>query len=132
MQPMKSFITILLIITSSFQIKQDPNLDTWIQSIVDDMIAFNDLDKYSLKSFPSDVKTNAFLVESVKDIAVKDDVISMLLNHGKGTYCTQIKFRYIKKQGSFYLVFPEPKKAKMNTKEYLIVDPWIEHTKICD
>ena len=129
---MKLIVTFFLIITLGFQTKQEPNIDTWIQNIVDDMIAFNDLDRYSLKKFPSDVKINAFLVESVKDITIKDDVISMLLNHGKGTYCTQIKFRYIKKQDAFYLVFPEPRKAKMHNRTYLIVDPWIEHTKVCD
>ncbi|WP_298894607.1 hypothetical protein [uncultured Psychroserpens sp.] len=129
---MNHLITILLITISSFQAKQEQSLDDWIKAVVNDMVELNDLDKYSDRSISSDIEINFILVQSTKDITIKDDSITMLINNGKGTYCTQLKFRYTQKDGQFYLVFPEPYKTTILGQERLFVNPWIEKTNICE
>jgi len=127
----KPLITIILLL---FIIKtnQDSNLDNWIQSFVNDMIEMNDLDRYSEKPISPTIEENFILVESVKDIEIEKDTITMLVNHGKGTYCTKLKFRFLKKEGNYYLVFPKPYKKNILGKEQDFVNPWIEKTNICN
>lgn len=127
---LKPLLTVLIFIFC-FKTKQESSIDIWIDNIVQDMIEMNDLDKYSNKPIASDVSKNFFLVESVKNIEIKDDSFTMLINHGQGTYCTKLKFKYIQKKGQFYLVFPEPNKTIIFGTKRLFVNPWIEKTNIC-
>ncbi|WP_298759023.1 hypothetical protein [uncultured Psychroserpens sp.] len=129
---MKHLIVILLITISSFQAKQEQNLNNWIKEVINDLVELNDLDKYSNRAVSPNIEVNFVLVQSTKDIIIKDDIITMLINNGKGTYCTQLKFRYTQKDGQFYLVFPEPYKTTILGQERLFINPWIEKTNICD
>jgi hypothetical protein len=72
------------------------------------------------------------MVESVKDVKIENDIISMKINHGKGKYCTELKFQFIEKEGKFFLVFPKPYKEKLFGKQLKYIDPWIEKITDCN
>ncbi|WGH76910.1 hypothetical protein P8625_07140 [Tenacibaculum tangerinum] len=121
---MKIILLTLFIGISTIQINQERPIDKWIQEIVEEMIEMNDLEKYSEKEIPSDIKVNFIMVESVKDIQIENGIISMLVNHGTGKYCTELKFKYVEKNKKFYLIFDEPERKFIN--------PWIEKNKVCE
>lgn len=129
---MKTVVMFLFFSLSNALISQNKAIDNWIQDIVNDMIEMNELDKYSYEEISSDVNVNFIMVESVKDIAITDNQISMLVNHGKGTYCTKIIFEYIKKNEEFFLVFTKPEAKITLGKERKWVNPWIEKKNICN
>ena len=53
-------------------------------------------------------------------------------SNGKGTYCTEITFLYLKKKGNFYLVFTKPETKITLGKERKWVNPWIDKKNICN
>ncbi len=118
--------------TSNALVSENKSIDNWIKEIVNDMIEMNDLDKYSAEEISPDFSVNFIIVESVKDIFITDNKISMLVNHGKGTYCTEITFLYLKKKGNFYLVFTKPETKITLGKERKWVNPWIDKKNICN
>lgn len=129
---MKSFIIVLCLIVSIPLSRQNKSINNWVQEIVTDMIEMNDLDRYSSEELSPDTNVNFILVESVKDINILKSTFSMLVNHGKGTYCTKLIFKYIEKNGKFYLVFSKPD-TKINLgKERKWITPWTDKIKICD
>lgn len=124
-------LTLMFGLLSSFQSIQNQSLEQWLDLIVKDMIEMNDLRKYSHQKIPSDVTINFFMVEAVKDVRIDQNVISMLINHGNGKYCTEIKFKYIQIDDKFYLVFSEPTTESIFGEEKKIVNPWLESKKVC-
>lgn len=129
---MKIILLTILIGISNFQINQEKPIDKWIQAIIDQMTEMNDLGKYSEKEIPSDIKINVIMVESVKDIKIENGIISMLVNHGIGKYCTELKFKYVEKNKNFYLVFDEPEIKTILGTERKFINPWIEKNKVCE
>src|SRR5688572_9353858 len=129
---MKIILLTLLIGISNIQTNQEKSIDKWIQEIVDEMIEMNDLKKYSDKEIPSDIKVNFIMVESVKDIKIENGIISMLVNHGTGKYCTELKFKYVEKDKNFYLIFGEFKTEKILETERKFINPWVEKNKVCE
>ncbi|MFI1742833.1 hypothetical protein [Thalassobellus sediminis] len=129
---MKIILLTFLIGISNIQINQEKPIDKWIQEIVDEMIEMNDLGKYSEKEIPSDIKVNFIMVESVKDIKIENGIISMLVNHGTGKYCTELKFKYVEKDKNFYLIFDEPEMKTILGTERKFINPWIEKNKVCE
>ena len=129
---LKAIIVLFFLTNSNALISQNKSIDNWIQDVVSDMIEMNDLVKYSSIEISPNISVNFIMVESVKDITVNDSIISMLVNHGKGTYCTQIKFEYVKKDGDFYLVFAKPETKITLGQERRWVKPWIEKKNICN
>ena len=129
---MKSIYFLFFLVISNPVISQNLSIDNWIQDIVNDMIEMNDLEKYSSKTLSPDLNVNFLMVETVKDIVVTDSIISMLVNHGKGTYCTRLKFEYVEKSGNYYLVFSKPETKITLGKGIQWVNPWIEKKNICD
>ncbi|WP_178987719.1 hypothetical protein [Winogradskyella schleiferi] len=129
---MKYSIAILLLMASISLKSQNKSVENWVQDIVADMIEMNDLDRYSSEELSPDVNVNFILVESVKDIDIKGSTITMLVNHGKGTYCTKLTFNYIEKNGNFHLVFSKPETKITLGKETTWITPWIAKTNICN
>ena len=129
---MKIILITLLIGISNIQTKQEKPIDKWIQEIVDEMIEMNDLGKYSEKEIPTDVEVNFIMVESVKDIKIENGIISMLVNHGTGKYCTELKFKYLEKDKNFYLIFDEPEMETILGTKKKFINPWIEKNKVCE
>jgi hypothetical protein len=128
---LKHILTILLI-TSTLLPKQETSLNNWIQSFVKDMKEMNDLEKYSSKPISPAVDINFLLVESVKDITVNKDSFTLLVNHGNGTYCTQLTFKYTSIDGQYYLIFSEVHKKVILSRENLFINPWTEKINICN
>lgn len=114
---------------SSFQEKP---INTWVQAIVDDMIEMNDLSKYSDEEIASDVTINFFFVESVKNIRIEGDTINMLISSDGEKYCNELKFRYIQKEGQYYLKFASIYNKVILDREKKFVNPWIEANKLCE
>jgi hypothetical protein len=129
---MKLIILTLLIGFSNIQINQEKPIDKWVLEIVEEMIEMNDLEKYSEKEISSDIKVNFIMVESVKDVKIENGIISMLVNHGTGKYCTELKFKYVEKNKNFYLIFDEPKLKTIFGTERKFINPWIEKNKVCE
>ncbi|WP_299124804.1 hypothetical protein [uncultured Tenacibaculum sp.] len=129
---MKIILLTLLIGVSNIQTNQEKPINKWIQEIIDEMIEMNDLEKYSEKEIPSDIKLNFIMVESVKDIKIENGIITMLVNHGTGKFCTELKFKYVEKGKNFYLIFDEPKTKTILGTERKFINPWIEKNKICE
>ena len=129
---MKIILLTLLIGISNIQTNQEKPIDKWIKEIVDEMIEMNDLEKYSERAIPSDIKINFIMVESVKDIKIENGIISMLVNHGTGKYCTELKFKYVEKDKKFYLIFDEPETKTILGNERTFINPWIEKNKLCE
>jgi len=121
-----------LLSISSIQTEQNAPLDKWIQKIVRDMIDMNDLGKYSDKAIPADVTVDFLMVDSVKDIQYDDKQITMLIDHGKGVFCTELKFNYIIRDGKYYLVFSPAHTIKIFGKDKKSIDPWVEKNSKCD
>ncbi|MTE28277.1 hypothetical protein [Winogradskyella ouciana] len=129
---MKTIAILFFIVISNVLISQTISIEDWVQNIVNDMIEMNDLDIYSSEELSPEYSVNFIMVESVKDITITDNKISMLVNHGKGTYCTKITLQYLKRDDGFYLVFSEPRTNMTLGKERKWIDPWIEKVNICD
>ncbi len=129
---MKVILLTLLIGISNIQTNQIKPIDNWVQEIVNEMIEMNDLGKYSEKEISSDINVNFIMVESVKDIKIENGIISMLVNHGTGKYCTELKFKYVEKDKNFYLIFDEPKTKTILGTERKFINPWIEKNKLCE
>jgi len=129
---MRIILLTLLLGISNIQINQEKPIEKWVQEIVNEMIEMNNLAKYSNEEIPADIKVNFIMVESVKDIKIDNGIISMFVNHGTGKYCTELKFKYIKKDGIFYLIFDEPKTKTTLGIERKFINPWIEKNKVCE
>ncbi|WP_440121055.1 hypothetical protein [Tenacibaculum sp. Ill] len=129
---MKIILMTLLFGILNIQTNQEKPIDKWIQEIVNEMIEMNDLEKYSEKEIPSDIKVNFIMVESVKDIKIENGIISMLINHGTGKYCTELKFKYVEKDKNFYLIFDEPEMKTILGTERKFINPWIEKNRVCE
>ena len=129
---MKTFLILCVVALSHTPLQAQKSVEKWVDKIVDDMIAMDDLRKYSGAEIPADVETNFIMVQSVKDISVEGDVIRMLVNHGKGTYCTELKFKYTTVKGDYFLVFADPETKNVLGKDVRFVNPWIEKNKICN
>jgi hypothetical protein len=129
---MRLIILTLFLGISSFTIGQDVHIEKWVQKIVQDMIEMEDLRKYSDREIPMDINLDLIMVESIKHLGIEGQIISMLVNHGAGNFCTELKFRYMEKDGEFYLVFDEPISSTILGKEHRIIKPWIEKNRICD
>lgn len=127
---MKIILLYLLFGVLHIHNSQEKSIDKWIQEIVNEMIEMNDLGKYSYEEIPYDTNVDFIMVESVKDINIDNDIISMLVNHGTSKYCTQLKFKYVEKQGEFYLVFGKTKTSLGIMRKS--INPWIEKNKICE
>lgn len=106
--------------------------EEWANHIIKDMIAMNDLGKYSDKAISSDVTVNFLMVESVKDVKVENDILSMKINHGNGKYCTILKFQFIEREGKFFLVFTVPYVEEVFGKKQYFINPWIEKISDCN
>jgi len=130
---MRTILLTLLITIPNIQINQEKPIENWINEIVNEMIEMNDLRKYSNFEIPSDTKVDFIMVESVKNIKIDNGIITMLVNHGTGKYCTELKFKYVENEGEYYLVF-----GIMTTIAYgggieeKSIKPWIEKNKICE
>eukprot|EP01093_Parvamoeba_rugata_P009396 TRINITY_DN2602_c0_g2_i1.p1 TRINITY_DN2602_c0_g2~~TRINITY_DN2602_c0_g2_i1.p1 ORF type:complete len:130 (-),score=18.90 TRINITY_DN2602_c0_g2_i1:108-497(-) len=129
---MRIILLTLLIGISNIQTNQEKPIDKWIQEIIDEMIEMNDLGKYSYEEIPSDINVDFIMVESVKDIKIDNGIITMLVNHGTGKYCTELKFKYVENEKRFYLVFGKTKTKTILGKERKSINPWIEKNKICE
>ena len=129
---MKSILFVLLFGISNLQSTPSKPIYLWIQEIVNDMIEMNDLPSYSHEEIPSNIKLNVIMVETVKEIKIENDVISMLVDHGTGKYCSLLKFKYIKQDQGYFLVFDAPKTKTIMGAEYQIINPWIEKTSLCN
>lgn len=129
---MKKFIFIFFLVISSSVTSQNERLDSWIKEIVNDMIEMNDLEKYSSEELSPDLNVNFIFVESVKNISINDTIITFLINHGKGNYCTKLTFEYLEKNENYYLVFATPKTKTTFGKETQWVTPWIKKENICN
>ena len=132
MHNLKIILLTLFIGISNIQTNQETPIDKWIQEIVDEMIEMNDLEKFSEKEITSDIKVNFIMVESVKDIKIENGIISMLVNHGTGKYCTELKFKYVEKDKNFYLIFDKPEMKTILGTERKFINPWIEKNKVCE
>lgn len=128
---MKTILLTLLIGFSTIQTNQEKPIEKWVQEIVNEMIEMNDLKKYSYKKIASDIQVDFIMVETVKDIKIENGIISMLINHGTGKYCSELKFKYVEKDNNFYLIFDEPKSKKILGTERKFITPWIEKNNIC-
>ena len=125
------FLTLTFSVASFFSDQEKP-IDQWIQKIVGEMIEMNDLGKYSHKEIPTGITVDFVLVASVKDIKIENGIIKMLVNHGTGKYCSELKLRYLEKDGNFYLVFDEPITKTILGKERKFISPWIEKNNLCE
>ncbi len=129
---MKTFILTFLLIIPNIQINLEKSINKWVQEIINEMIEMNDLRKYSSVEIPSNVNVDFIMVESVKDIKIDNEIISMLVNHGTGKYCTELKFEYVEIEGELYLVFGKTKTKIFLGKKRKSISPWIEKNTICD
>lgn len=129
---MKTITFILCLLATSTLVAQKESIDNWIQAIVEDMVEMNDLDKYSSKQLSQVLHVDFIMVESVKNVAIKGNNISMMVNHGRGTFCTKLTFKYVEKSGNYYLVFSEPETKITLGKERQWVTPWIKKENVCD
>ena len=127
---MRLILLTLLFGISNIQINQEKPIDKWITEIINDMIEMNDLGKYSYEEISSDINVDFIMVESVKDVKIDNGIITMLVNHGTGKYCTELKFKYVENEGEFYLVFGKTK--TILGKERKSINPWIEKNKVCE
>ena len=129
---MKILLLSILIGISNIQTNQEKPIDEWVKEIIDEMIEMNDLGKFSHEEIPSDINVDFIMVESVKDIKIDNGIITMLVNHGTGKYCTELKFKYVVNEERFYLVFGKTKTKTILGKERKSINPWIEKNKICE
>ncbi|WP_299224703.1 hypothetical protein [uncultured Psychroserpens sp.] len=129
---MKTILFFILLCVSTVSNQKKP-IDKWVQSVIDDLVEMNDLEKYSNVEIPSDVNINFIAIESVKDVTIVDDTINMLVDHGKGKYCTKLTFKYIEKNNRFYLKFSEviTRMTPLDT-ERKYINPWVSRSKVCD
>ena len=125
-----TFAALFITVLSVNSYHQRP-VDLWVQEIIETMIDFEDLSAYSDQEIPEDVEVNLLWVEAVKDVKIEDGIISMLVAHKEDTYCSQLKFKYIEKNGEFFLSFGETSVTKVLSSEKTFIDPWIEHKKLC-
>jgi len=128
---MKTIVLLLVLGISSDFGTDEKTIETWVQEIVEDMIQLNDLRKYSHKEIPPEITVNFMLVEAVKDVNIANGLITMRVDHGTGKYCSALTFRYVKKDGTYYLVFDVPTLSSILGTERKFVNPWVAKKKVC-
>jgi len=122
-------ILCLLVLHGSAQFQSVDELKT---KLVQDLKEYNDLRLYSHKAIPNEVSVNLIWVEEVKNLKVKGNTISMLVDHGKGKFCTSVSFEFTQVDGKYYLVFPEPYESELLGKDKTWVNPWVEKNTDCE
>ena len=112
---------------SGFSQTKEIKIKNWFQNVINDMIEMNDLSKYSHKEI--NYKLDFIMVESIKELEVNGNEITMLVNHGAGKFCTKITFQYLEKNNSYYLVFQKPRKSKVLKTS--LITPWTKRINNC-
>ncbi|PCJ65338.1 MAG: hypothetical protein COA58_10795 [Bacteroidetes bacterium] len=128
---MKVLAFIFLLGLSNYQTNKEKSIDQWVNEIVNDMIQLNNLEKYSLRYIPSGTNIDFILVDAVKNVQIHNSSISMLIDHGSGTYCSKLKFKYVQIGESFRLVFAPPTLNFIAGKKVKYVTPWTEKKRLC-
>ena len=129
---MRIILLTLLFGHSIIQINQEKSIDKWIEEIINEMIEMNDLRKYSSEEIPPDVNVDFIMMESIQDLKIGNGIISMLVDHGTGKHCTELKFKYMEKEGEYYLNFGKTKMRTILGKERKSINPWVEKNRICE
>ena len=124
---------ILLLLSFGFlsinltSLAQNSHLIEWISEIEQSILAMESLSAYSSKEVEDDVKVDMILADRVKVEEVTDSTFSILVDHGKGVFCTKLLFQYTEINTNDYrLVFSDLRERDMMGTTVKVIDPWIE------
>lgn len=115
----------------SFTYGQEETKQQFVSQVCESLINMEGLSKYSNRTIADDVTVNSVLADKVKVDEISENTISISVDHGKGQFCTILKFEYTKVDDSYYLVFPPVRSEEVLGSETKFVDPWTQRESDC-
>ncbi|MFZ6053296.1 hypothetical protein [Halocola ammonii] len=110
---------------------QEDAKEQFVSQVCESLINMEGLSRYSNRTIADDVTVNSVLADKVKVDEISENTFSISVDHGKGKFCTVLKFEYTKVDDSYYLVFPPVRSEEVFGSETKFVDPWTQRESDC-